>query len=450
MKRKFARLVILLLALASPLVVWRLWLTLDVNRRLAAVRAAGLPLNGEELNRWYPAVPDKENAALILTQAFAFHRNYPDTRSNAVWNFKLPTHNQPLSPEQAELLRGYVEMNTAPLVQTSEALKRTASRYPINCSLLAQTPLPHLAKLKTLASLHQYKAELAIQRGDHETASEAIERILGLTRTLDNEPYLISQLVRNMLLKLAVASLARRANSGALDPAEITNLVAAFERTTTTNLVARGFVGDRAIYAPYFRMSKKDAARVTQPPRAGEDADRDSPLPCKGPYILSLVGFHELDFRYFLTVMETNIALASLPPPGNLAAVGHLARAGEVATKRRRNVSASILSALAGAVAREVEGVAFHRLATTALAVEQFRNHHGRLPEELDELTPGLLAEVPEDPFTGGELQYRRTEKGYLIYSFGRDRRDDGGLEESEKKRSSDGKSYDLPFIVER
>jgi hypothetical protein len=61
-----------------------------------------------------------------------------------------------------------------------------------------------------------------------------------------------------------------------------------------------------------------------------------------------------------------------------------------------------------------------------------------------------LLAEVPEDPFAGAELEYRRTEKGYLIHSVGRGRRDDGGLEEPEKKRSADGKSYDLCFIMER
>jgi hypothetical protein len=32
--------------------------------------------------------------------------------------------------------------------------------------------------------------------------------------------------------------------------------------------------------------------------------------------------------------MQRNIALASLPPPENLAAVGHFARAGEVAMRR--------------------------------------------------------------------------------------------------------------------
>jgi hypothetical protein len=450
MKRRFARLAIVLVALLLAFTTWRVWLTLDVNRRLGAVRAAGFPINGEELNRWYVAVPDKDNSALVLTQAFALHHTYSDNRSKQVWDFKPPRGRQPLSSAEAALLREYVEMNSAALAKAGEALKLVACRYPIDCSLLAQTPLPHLANLKKLVLLNQYRAELAIQGGDMEGASKAIETMLGLARTLDNEPCLISQLLRINLLKLAVAALARRVNAGPLSLTETTTLAVAFGRTRTTNLVARGLAGDRAIYAPYFRMSKKEAARVTQPSKDGDESVGASLLPCNGPWILGVTGFYELDFRCFLKAMETNIATASLPPPENLRAIGRFARAGEAATKRYRTISGLLLSALAGAVGREDEGIAYHRLATTALAVEQFRNQHGRLPKDFEELSPGVLAEVPEDPFTGADLHYCRTEQGYLIYSVGRDRKDDGGLEESEKKRSSDGKSYDLCFLVER
>ncbi len=45
----------------------------------------------------------------------------------------------------------------------------------------------------------------------------------------------------------------------------------------------------------------------------------------------------------------------------------------------------------------------------------------------LDDLVPDYLPEVPDDPFGGGPLVYRRTATGYLLYSVGRDQRDDGG-----------------------
>ena len=63
---------------------------------------------------------------------------------------------------------------------------------------------------------------------------------------------------------------------------------------------------------------------------------------------------------------------------------------------------------------------------------------------------PKLLPELPEDPFTGLDLAYRRTEKGYLVYSVGRDRQDDDGLDEKHKKKSTERKTYDLTFVVNR
>lgn len=48
------------------------------------------------------------------------------------------------------------------------------------------------------------------------------------------------------------------------------------------------------------------------------------------------------------------------------------------------------------------------------------------------------------------DLAYRRTDKGYVIYSVGRDREDNGGLEEADKKQSDDKQSYDITFTVER
>lgn len=82
--------------------------------------------------------------------------------------------------------------------------------------------------------------------------------------------------------------------------------------------------------------------------------------------------------------------------------------------------------------------------------MESFRNESGRLPETLEELAPKYFEKVPEDPFTGMDLAYRRTDKGYVIYSVGRDREDNGGLEEADKKQSDDKQSYDITFTVER
>jgi hypothetical protein len=42
-------------------------------------------------------------------------------------------------------------------------------------------------------------------------------------------------------------------------------------------------------------------------------------------------------------------------------------------------------------------------------------------------MTPGLLAEVPLDPYDGQPLRYRRTEDGVVVYAVGDDGVDNGG-----------------------
>src|SRR5438270_3740430 len=80
--------VLLLVGVVGSVVVWRLHLSRDVNDQLRALRAAGMPSSGAELNNWHPPGPDAENAALVMTQAFALMRTCPGQRSNAVSRFR--------------------------------------------------------------------------------------------------------------------------------------------------------------------------------------------------------------------------------------------------------------------------------------------------------------------------------------------------------------------------
>jgi hypothetical protein len=61
------------------------------------------------------------------------------------------------------------------------------------------------------------------------------------------------------------------------------------------------------------------------------------------------------------------------------------------------------------------------------LAAERYRRTHGRWPGSLDDLVPGLLSQVPTDPYDGNPLRYRRLADGVVIYAVGPDGHDDGG-----------------------
>jgi hypothetical protein len=65
--------------------------------------------------------------------------------------------------------------------------------------------------------------------------------------------------------------------------------------------------------------------------------------------------------------------------------------------------------------------------ARTGLACKLFKSRTGAYPESLEALVPGILKEVPVDPFTGKPFVYRREREGFIVYSLGSNEKDDGG-----------------------
>jgi len=72
------------------------------------------------------------------------------------------------------------------------------------------------------------------------------------------------------------------------------------------------------------------------------------------------------------------------------------------------------------------EGLAALRCARVVIAIERYRRLHKTAPTALsDVITEG--DDVTIDPFTGTSLRYARTDTSYVVYSIGRDGKDEGG-----------------------
>jgi hypothetical protein len=64
----------------------------------------------------------------------------------------------------------------------------------------------------------------------------------------------------------------------------------------------------------------------------------------------------------------------------------------------------------------------------TIVALQRFKNDKASYPKSLNELNAaGYLRELPIDPFSDKPLVYKKTDDGFLLYSFGRNLKDDGG-----------------------
>lgn len=88
-----------------------------------------------------------------------------------------------------------------------------------------------------------------------------------------------------------------------------------------------------------------------------------------------------------------------------------------------------MLPALSAATVAEVRSEAYVELSRVAIRLAIYHREHGAYPDELAQLVPDNLPAPIRDPFCGQPLHYRRTEKGYLLYSVGVNGIDDRGVD---------------------
>jgi hypothetical protein len=431
---------LLLLVLAFS--IWRI--NLYIKSQIAAIHAAGLPASPAELGAWLPQVPDTNNGALLLTDAFTNLHRF-NGRSPTLEELTGLTRRDVWSAELRAAAEHYVNTNKEALGQMEAALRLPAFRFPVDHSYGAQTELPHLASLKQSAVLLQLQSML--QSSDANPSwTNALFLQTRLASTLDSDPYMISYLVRRAIIRIAAHSAEYALSRAAPDLPTCRALQKAFADFSQTNLLPQTFIAERAMMIPYFRMSRSEFEATSDDsgnePRARVKPSGKSFLP---NYVH---GFFERDLSFYLMSMENVIGASESDMPYLVSR--ELNAALSAAHRGKYIFSGMFFSSYARIGERELTSRATSLLAATAFAIESYRLIHNQLPETLDALKPEFLPEVPSDPFDGKPIRYRRLSRGYLLYSVDLDRKDDGGKEPPPKKKFKDPITYDLTFTVER
>lgn len=144
--------------------------------------------------------------------------------------------------------------------------------------------------------------------------------------------------------------------------------------------------------------------------------------------LLNTLRFRYPDRREAVAVVERHFQRAQerlnvLPEPKRIAEPNHLFRG-------------SVLDLMLSLAVPAYEGVTLQgwRLKThesgviTLLAIQRYFRANGRSPDDLDQVVEqGFLQQPPKDPFGQGPLTYSKTDKGFLLYSWGTNLKDDGG-----------------------
>jgi hypothetical protein len=166
--------------------------------------------------------------------------------------------------------------------------------------------------------------------------------------------------------------------------------------------------------------------------------------------IYRFFGIKHSDRRLLLETYENAIALASRDDAEALKETESvfITAAANAVRRPRKILCAVLLPAMEKVAMRLARLEARRRTVIVAIAAEHYRlANNGRLPEELRDLVPGHLPQIPVDPFDGEPLRFKKLPTGFVVYSIGPDRVDDGGIEPPQKESQQ---NFDVTFVVER
>jgi hypothetical protein len=433
-------LVFILLLMASLGVAF--WLlpsaSFSVQARIDALKKAGYPITPQDLAKMYPPLPDSENSVIIYQKAFSQYVAPPSNATNWPILSTSTSHfrSELLPTDVKQGISDYVNQNENTLALLHQAAGIEKGRY--DSGLKNGFPNDARRPFMEINANAQVLALAVILRAEDRQPAATTELLLdslGLPRSLEHEPGLVSHLKRDAFVGLSCSSLELALNKTAFSDDELRSLAAAFHEAETSDGLKQALICERCegIWLRDMLVSNP----FSRP---------NEPLDGKLRELYSRV-FHyrDSDFILYLDMWEKLGAAIDLPYPRPLDVAKQLTSQMKESKENGRTFGVLFVE-WDKSFLFDAKTHAQLLLSEAALAAERYRlANHNQLPATLQDLVPSFLGAVPADPFDGKPLRYNRLPKGYIIYSIGEDGVDNGGSE-----WNPDTKTGDLTFTVER
>jgi hypothetical protein len=378
----------------------------------------------DDLERARPDVPDAENSAGALSAAFLKLTRPSQSLMTGLDGVHADVPpNVRLAPADSATARALLAANAAAVPAVLALADFPRGRHPIAHSPDAvSTLLRHADHMTQVdAWVLEPLGLLAVQDGDTARALAVIRARLNLGRSLRDEPVLISQLVRGRYRRLAARGLERLLGHATLTADQLAAVRRELEAELPDDPWAVAMRGERAMADQFLSALHDGTAK----------ASNVKPMLLRNynPPPLQRVGDRLHDFiapetdaahAFALDLLTRAVATAKLPWHERPAAFEALYAEWQTGPEPARWL------ALAADLPKWLNGLLLDqariRTAVAAVAAEQHRVARGDWPASLAELGP-----LPDDPFTGKPLGFRRLADGIVVYSVGPNLRDDGG-----------------------
>jgi hypothetical protein len=296
--------------------------------------------------------------------------------------------------------------------------------FPHNYGEMAwDTLLPEISELRTGARLLVLHARHAAATGDRKTALADLTTVHRIARHACSEPFSVSLLVAASFDSMASKALQAIANDGPLTKDELSAFdydpLVSYRRHLPRTLQADDAMGLNMLAGIDDRLDLSTALALA------DNFNRD-------PHRVLLLGLGPI-YRVFVLVPELHAHRSRMEAMHGLVDRDYSAikkRVAELVDRFERQANSPLAAALApsmgyfDAVFRADATSAVER---TAVALLRFRAERNEFPDVLAALSPEYITILPRDPYDEQPLRFKKTERGWVVYSVGPDLVDDGG-----------------------
>ncbi len=491
LKRKHERLIGLMTLGAS-----------QVEKELNKIRDAGYPATCQELDTWYKQVPADQNGAEVVLKAIdkivkweekdtpfehpvsakvaelakaygITNVEITDTPSNDLpedwqiknkellpfmnYDIKLPDRTAKMSDPMKFLISDYLTDNDKALEILHKTTDCTKSRYPIDHSVGINAPMPPLQEITLCIRALSLEAVLHSENNQPDKAVQSFRSASAVAQTLNNEPAVISGLVKISSDRFIIKSLEYIFNHTELNSEQLNAIDRTLANVITHSNIKQTFIGDRCHGIDYFNYPSI-LAWITTP----IDPQIVANMKTMGVLLKDELTYHDKmsnqtaqevkrllnkDLLAYLDIMNRQIDALDFPFMESKKAFEKI-ESDVRALPWYCCLTKCLGHSLGKANQMHYRHLTEYQIARTATAIEEYRLvNHDKYPEELAGLVPFYLENIPTDPFDQTPIKYIKLKTGYKLYSIGIDLVDNGGREFNDEGIRGEG--TDITFIVE-
>ena len=304
--------------------------------------------------------------------------------------------------------------------------------------IVIDTPLPETQAARTAARLLAADAVLRAHDGDLDEALDSCRAAIGVGRSIGDEPFLISQLVRVASGVVGLKSARRVLGQGEPSDAALAQLQALILDEMNAPLLLYGMRGERAVLVELIRRIGSGELPISALSDQGAKSAAGDARGAIAPW-----GRLWFDNQRAVALewMNQAVAIARRPP----AEQPPEWKAWEDEFQRVRHSRTGVYAAmlpllLAPALTPSFYALARYQAELGATALLLAAERHRRLtcawPASADSMAPEILTNPPVDPFSGRPFVFERLDVRLIIHSVGPNLRDEHGAYEPKHFRN--------------